>query len=138
MEKNHPFERSDDTLGKWKESTPMSSRRCGARRATDCLRQFHAFPCSPPPVIHHHLHIHPYHLSQPPFLNAPFPQRPPAQTPQPCSSPFARRIRGHCFGRSPGSSEMQFRSSIRRGPSLRGSFLTFDGFIKTSLPDPQS
>lgn len=40
--------------------------------------------------------------SHPSFLNAPFPQRPPAQTPQTCLSLFARRIRGHCFGRSPG------------------------------------
>jgi len=49
-------------LGKWKESTPMSGRRCGARRATDCLREFHAFPYPPPLVVHHHPYVHPYHL----------------------------------------------------------------------------
>lgn len=90
-------------------------------RTTDCLHQFHAFPYPPPSVVYHHLHVHPYHLGQSsPFLNAPFPQRPPAQTPQPCSSPFAQRNRDHCFGRSPDSLEMQFRSSFCRG--LNGSF----------------
>lgn len=122
--------------GKWKESTPISGRRCGARRATDCLRQFHAFPYPPPPVIHYHLQVHPHHLGQPPpFLNAPFSRRPPAQTPQPCSSPFARRIRGQYFGRSPGS---QFRSSFRRGPRP-GSFPTLLMVLaKTSSLDSTS
>lgn len=32
---------------KWKNSTARSDGRCGARRATDCLHQFHAFPCPP-------------------------------------------------------------------------------------------
>jgi len=72
----------------------------------------HPIRCTPPPT----------RSSLPLGPATPFPQRPPAQTPQPCSSPFARRIRGHCFGRSPGSPEMQFRSSFCRGPSLRALF----------------
>lgn len=68
--------------------------------------------CTPPPT----------HLSLPPGLPSQrtlSSQRPPAQTPRPSSSLFARRIRGHRFGCTPNSPEMQFRFSFCRGPSLR-------------------
>lgn len=137
-EKDRFSGRSDDTLRKWKEPTLTSGRRCGARRATDCLHQFHAFPYSPPPVVFTTTYTsipttwasHPL-SSKHPFLND---RRRKRHTTLFIS---LRAEDSRLLFRSFSRLEMQFRSSFCRRLNLRALFPLLIALSRLSL-DPES